>query len=145
MVERPTNIELIITIRDFLQTELAPTLTDQRLRFRTLIAANLLAILEREMSPAASREEAEKQRLAVLLELIAPSVDAQHASSRHERPLELALHQLCEAIRAGQCDDEPVRQALVDYLRWSVETRLAINNPDYLRRVRAELSGPAAP
>jgi len=51
MSNRPTAAELAAAVREFLETEILPTLDDHRLRFRTLVAMNALSIVERE-SPA---------------------------------------------------------------------------------------------
>jgi hypothetical protein len=46
--DRPTAAELATAVREFLETEILPTLDDHRLRFRTLVAMNALSIVERE-------------------------------------------------------------------------------------------------
>jgi len=46
--DRPTAAELATAVREFLETEILPTLGDHRLRFRTLVAMNALSIVERE-------------------------------------------------------------------------------------------------
>jgi hypothetical protein len=47
--DRPTPPELAEASREFLEREILPLLTDQRLRFRTLVAINALGILQREL------------------------------------------------------------------------------------------------
>jgi len=47
--DRPTTAELVEATREFLETEILPTLTDRRLRFRTLVAINALGIVQREL------------------------------------------------------------------------------------------------
>jgi hypothetical protein len=47
--DRPTAAELVEATREFLESEIHPTLTDQRLRFRTLVAINALGIAQREL------------------------------------------------------------------------------------------------
>jgi hypothetical protein len=49
MTDRPTAPELCEAITEFLAGELLPTLTDHRLRFRTLVALNALSIVYREL------------------------------------------------------------------------------------------------
>src|SRR5262249_26325493 len=49
MNDRPTAVELVNAVRQYLESELLPSLTDQRLKFQTLIAANVLSIAEREL------------------------------------------------------------------------------------------------
>ena len=56
--ERPNARELAAAVRAFLEEEILPTLTDHRLRFRTLVAMNALSIVERESpEPAEPGEE----------------------------------------------------------------------------------------
>ena len=47
--DRPTPPELAEAVCEFLEHEILPTLEDQRLRFRTLVAINGLRILQREL------------------------------------------------------------------------------------------------
>jgi hypothetical protein len=47
--DRPTPAELIEAVREFIEAEILPTVDDHRLRFRTLVAANALAIAGREL------------------------------------------------------------------------------------------------
>jgi hypothetical protein len=49
--DRPTAGELAAAVREFLESEILPTLDDHRLRFRTLVAMNALGIVERESPP----------------------------------------------------------------------------------------------
>jgi hypothetical protein len=51
MTDRPAAGELAAAVRDFLETEILPTLEDHRLRFRTLVAMNALGIVARESPP----------------------------------------------------------------------------------------------
>ena len=49
MSDRPTALELIEVVEEFLSSEVLPTLDDQRLKFRTLVAMNALGIARREL------------------------------------------------------------------------------------------------
>ena len=49
MSDRPTALELLEAVEEFLSTEVLPTLDDQRLKFRTLVAMNALGIARREL------------------------------------------------------------------------------------------------
>jgi hypothetical protein len=51
MSDRPSVGELAAAVREFLESEVLPTLDDPRLRFRTLVAMNALGIVERESPP----------------------------------------------------------------------------------------------
>jgi hypothetical protein len=54
MPDRPTAPELIEAVFEFLAGELLPTLDDHRLKFRTLVAMNALAIARRELEASNS-------------------------------------------------------------------------------------------
>ncbi len=64
MSERPTAQELTEAILEFLGGEILPTLTDQRLRFRTLVAMNALGIVHRELEALPAEDDAEQRELA---------------------------------------------------------------------------------
>jgi len=64
MSERPTAQELTEAILEFLGGEILPTLTDQRLRFRTLVAMNALGIVHRELAALPAVDDAEQRVLA---------------------------------------------------------------------------------
>jgi hypothetical protein len=51
MSDRPSAGELAAAVREFLESEILPTLDDPRLRFRTLVAMSALGIVERESPP----------------------------------------------------------------------------------------------
>src|SRR2546430_16217426 len=59
MSDRPTASELADAVREFLETEVLPSVQDPRLRFRLLVAANALSIARRdlEMGDDLAREE----------------------------------------------------------------------------------------
>lgn len=64
MSERPTAAELAEAILEFLGGEILPTLTDPRLRFRTLVAMNALSIVYRELERLPLEDDAEQRELA---------------------------------------------------------------------------------
>ena len=64
MSERPTAQELTEAILEFLGGEILPTITDQRLRFRTLVAMNALSIVYRELERMPAENDAEQRELA---------------------------------------------------------------------------------
>lgn len=124
MQDRPTAQELLDAVREFVATELLPTVTDPRLRFRTLVAANLLDMVGRELALEPDLLRVEYARLADLLgdrrpapsdsvELIA-AVAAQHAT-------------LCRLIRAGEAPNDSFAA-----VRNGVHAKLEIANPRYL-------------
>lgn len=64
MSERPTAQELTEAILEFLGSEILPTIDDQRLRFRTLVAMNALSIVYRELERMPAEEDVEQRELA---------------------------------------------------------------------------------
>ncbi len=50
MPDRPTALELIEAVTEFLSTEVLPEATDHRFKFRTLVALNALGIAYRELA-----------------------------------------------------------------------------------------------
>ena len=60
MADRPDAHELLEALFEFLATEVLPTATDHRQKFRTLVAMNALGIARRELDstePAAGEDE----------------------------------------------------------------------------------------
>ena len=77
MPDRPTAPELVEAAREFLESEILPTLDDHRLRFRTLVAMNALAIAGRELaSNEPGLSEAELSELARQIRANEPPEDA---------------------------------------------------------------------
>ena len=64
MSERPTAQELTEAIQEFLGSEILPTLTDRRLRFRMLVAMNALGIVYRELAALPVEDDSEQRELA---------------------------------------------------------------------------------
>lgn len=61
MTDRPTALELLEAVTEFLSSEVLPTVTDPRLRFRTLVALNALGIAYRELTAGGSEPQSEEQ------------------------------------------------------------------------------------
>ncbi len=55
--DRPDPHELAEAVREFLEREILPVLEDPRLRFRALVAANALGILERQLRELPARRD----------------------------------------------------------------------------------------
>jgi Domain of unknown function (DUF6285) len=65
--ERPTPQELTEAIHEFLGGEVLPTLTDPRLRFRTLVAMNALSIVHRELAALPVEDDEDQRALATAI------------------------------------------------------------------------------
>ena len=66
MTDRPRAPELLAAVWEFLSEEVLPTLDDHRLKFRTLVAMNALAISRRELEPPAGLVLASDEELREL-------------------------------------------------------------------------------
>ena len=131
MQDHPTVTELIAAARQHLETEVIPSLQDPGVRFRTRVAANVLAIVERELALAPGQLTAERARLMTLLETETSGGDLNATIERETR-------RLWERVRTGDYDEGPQRQILLDHLKQTAVEKLRIANPKYLVRVQAE-------
>ena len=135
MFDYPSAAELIAAARAHLERQVLPTIADPRLRFQTLVAANVLAIAERELAAGDAPLRAAWQRLGALLgvpEAGAPAGGDLRASlAERER-------ELIDAIQAGAFDAGPPRERLAVHLRATALAELVVSNPRLLERVTGE-------
>jgi hypothetical protein len=132
MFDHPTAAELIAAARAQIEQNVIPALVEPRLRFQTLVAANVLAVAERELAAGEAYLAAAWGRLAAL-----ENSDAElPAGAALREAVARQSQRLCERIRAGAYDEGPQRQALLAHLRQTAEDELAVANPRYLERVR---------
>jgi hypothetical protein len=129
MHDRPTAAELLSAVRHFLETELLPTLSDARLRFQMLVAANVLAVAEREVEVEDQHLREEWEWLSGLLLLTQPGPDA---TAELRRAVRAANVQLCSEIRKGHFDEPGEFLSLLRELRKGVVRKLEVANPRYL-------------
>jgi hypothetical protein len=131
MFEHPSAAELIAAARMQLEQQVIPTIAEPRLRFQTLVAANVLAIVERELAAGEGRLAAAWRRMADL-----EGDDAsQPAGDALRKAVTAQARRLCESIRAGEYDDGPRRAALLAHLRHTAEDELSVANPRFLERM----------
>src|SRR5438876_6837833 len=126
MNDRPSAVELVTAVRQFLETELIPTLSDARLRCQTLVAANILAIAERELPSEEHALAEECTALCALLEQ--SSADLAAVSDLRARAVEWN-EQLCRRIRAGAYDAPKQFAQLRSFVRAAVIRKLQVANP----------------
>lgn len=105
----PSAVELVEAVREWLEGD-ALGEVDDRARFHTRVAVNVLAIVERELRLGPEQLRAYRLRLAAL------GVDSERS--------------LAAAVRAGDFDDR--RDELIAALRATVVDRLRVANPRYL-------------
>lgn len=104
----PAARGLVEAVREFLERDVLPAAAGRQ-RFHALVAANLLAMVERELELGPAQDAEHRERLAAL----GFGSDAE----------------LARAIRAGELDERygEVRTALLG----AVEAKLAVANPAY--------------
>ncbi|MBM3650557.1 MAG: hypothetical protein FJX11_22505 [Alphaproteobacteria bacterium] len=109
--------ELLAAVADFLREEAMPALEQSHpgLAFQMRVAANALAILEREARLGPAADAREHQRLAKLLG---------RAGSLDDLNRELARQ-----LRAGQRDERDA--ALMAHLDATIADKIAIANPKW--------------
>lgn len=127
MQDPPQWQELLSAVQAQLEDEVIPNIQDPGIRFRTLIAANLLRIVQREHQLGSEQAQAEQRRLLDLLGAEPGAADLPELTSR-----------LLERVRAGEFDHDPARQQLMAHLKATAIERLRIANPRFLSRLDAE-------
>jgi Domain of unknown function (DUF6285) len=115
--DRPTAAELLGAVIDFLREEATPALDrgDAGLGFQMRVAANALAILEREgrLGPAADAREHER-----LMKLLG-----------RDGTLDQLNRELARQLRMGQRDQRD--RALMAHLEATIADKIAIANPKW--------------
>jgi hypothetical protein len=115
MQDRPTAVELLEAVREFLEHDVMPAV-EGRVRFHNRVAVNALGMLERELRLGSDLDAAERARLAALL--------------GHDADLPALTAELAGRIRDGSLDDR--RDDVIAAVRESVRAKLLIANPDYV-------------
>lgn len=112
--DRPTAAELVEAVREYLLQQVAPNV-DGQLAFHARVAANALAIVERELHDGVAMDAAERERLTAIL--------------GHDGDLVELNRELAAKIRSGELDGQ--RAAVLDHLRRTNADKLALANPRY--------------
>lgn len=136
MDDRPTALDLLRAVGDFLEQDLIPAVADRRLRYEILIAVNALRIAQRELDGRERRLRAELDALSDLLGLPRAPVTEDPAALR-QRVLE-ANRELGNRIRQGLADDGPWRERVLRHLEAVAEDKLRITDPGEIETSRAE-------
>jgi hypothetical protein len=121
MADRPGAAELAEAVREFLEAEVLPVIQDTRLRFRVLVAANALAIAQRDLEMG---ERLLEEEIALLERLVGP------VSAANARERRISLNQeLARRVRQGE-----VPEGALAALRRIAELKLRAASPRYLER-----------
>ncbi|MFN0026986.1 MAG: DUF6285 domain-containing protein [Acidimicrobiales bacterium] len=123
MQDRPTSVEILATIGEYLQQDVLP-IVDGALRYKTLVAANLLGLLQRELEAGDGPEQREVVALAGLLHGPAspPTADVADLYGR-----------LQARLLSGDRLDAVFLRDTRDVLERGVLDKLAVNKPGYDR------------
>ncbi len=134
MQDRPTDRELIEAVAQFVSEELLPlTAENPRLRFRSLIAINVLGIVARELTESEPLMRAEWQRLVTLFEQ--PDLEVPGSSGELRAAIESFNREICRQLRHDtQPESEEWQTKLVEHLQTTVREKLQIANPRFLER-----------
>lgn len=106
--DRPSAAELVAAVREFVERDVSAA-TEGRVRFHARVAANVLAMVERELAVGGEQERAHVERLARL----GVASDAE----------------LAAAIRAGEFDARA--DEMLAELADAVADKLSVANPRY--------------
>jgi Domain of unknown function (DUF6285) len=129
MQDRPDARELVIAIEEFVRNEIAPTIDDKRLKFRTLVALNGLGILARELE---QEEVLLREELNCLAPLLGRAVRAPETLSDLKAEVLELNRELARRIREG-LSPHGTAQAV----KLAVAGKLKVANPRSLEeRVR---------
>ena len=128
MQDRPRADELAEAVREFIETEVLPTIDDPRLRFRALVAANGLGILERELAIGAPLV---RREVDALMRLLGRSDAAPGDLDELRRRATELNRELVRLIRAGEAPDGTLAHLLA-----TVADKLRVASPRYLERYR---------
>ena len=129
MQDRPTAHELLEAVRGFLEHDVVPALDGPR-RFHARVAANVLAIVGRELAGEEADLLAEWRRLAALLDREGEEPPPRLAALRFS--VREATTTLAERIRRGDADAGPFRAAVRAHVRETVREKLRVANPRFL-------------
>jgi hypothetical protein len=113
--DRPSAVELLGAVREFLERDVMPA-TEGRVSFHARVAANVVGIVAREIEHASALDAEEHARLRALL--------------GHDGDLTDLEAELARGIRDGSLDDR--RDEIVDHVRETVRAKLVVANPRYL-------------
>lgn len=114
MNDEPTAAELLASVHDFIRNHAMPQL-EGHAAFHARVAANVVAIVQRELEHGPAQTTAERDRLRGLLGA--------------DGSIEELNRELCHRIRAGELDE--TSESLMDHLWLSTLAKLSIDQPQY--------------
>ena len=125
MQDRPTAPELLDSVAEYLFTELRPEVPREQ-RFKVLIAANLCAVVAREIRAG---EEPDAEDLALFRELLGDAGEAPQDPEALAEATRQAAAELSQRLRSGELDDRIAE--LAPRLEEHVRRKLDVARPGY--------------
>ncbi len=134
MYDRPTLTELLIAARHHFEEKVIPVAkqTNRQLYFQTLVAINVLKIVEREYTIRPFHLRAEWTRLNMVMGKDMPTIES---DDDLEVAIQAANKKLCQNIRNGKFDDD---YALFEHLKARTIEQLEVANPKFLQAIHHE-------
>jgi hypothetical protein len=129
MQDRPNVQELLDAVRAFLEDDVVPALEGRR-KFHARVAANVLAIVGRELAAEETTLVAEWERLRTLLGR--PEEPAPAGREALRTAVRDGTAALAARIRAGDADAGPFGAAVRAHVRATVVEKLRVANPRLL-------------
>jgi hypothetical protein len=130
--DRPTAVDLLRTVERFLEEQVVGQLQGPA-RFHARVAANVVAIVAREIEMADAHGAAEWERLGGLLGLegdVPPTREAREAGLRERNEA------LVERIRAGDADSGDFARAVLEHLRATADEKMDVSRQPRVGRER---------
>jgi len=141
MYDRPTATELLDAARMHLENAVIPVVRENRkLYFQTLVAINVMKIVERELDLGYDHAQAEWERLNALEAVDTPLPGS---LSQIKAGLDDRNNTLADQIRAGDFAGSDKRGPLFDHLLTTSIEQLTVANPRFLGKMQQEMQDPS--
>jgi len=125
MNDEPHAEELLRAVERFLERDVVPNLQGVP-RFHARVAANVVAMVAREIETEAEHQAGEWERLGALLDEAGALPDGREARRQALRARNATL---VDRIRAGAADGGEVRRRVLAHLRRTVDDKMAVSRP----------------
>ena len=125
MNDEPHAEELLRAVERFLERDVVPNLQGVP-RFHARVAANVVAMVAREIETEAEHQAGEWERLGALLDEAGALPDGREARRQALRARNATL---VDRIRAGTADGGEVRRRVLAHLRRTVDDKMAVSRP----------------
>jgi hypothetical protein len=137
MYDRPSAIELLQASRGHFETQILPLAKAHnfKLYFQTLVAINVIRIVEREIELGSMHAQAQDVRLMALL---GQNHEVPRDSARLKARVIANNTSLCQQIRKGEHDDTDSKSDLFDHLLQTSIEQLTVANPKFLGALAKE-------